>query len=338
REVFGRVFGRFLMITFFEYPSAQGGGQSLPYNANWNYQPPPFATFNNVSQVQFTPAEPGQQYGDIMSGVVSGGLDAGGPALDTYLCVNPESKKTRRPFGYNEFAPADGLRLKGRFDAFGPAWFAIDPKKRPGDPSLSTVQSRIMRTFANQAAFTKAVGDGVTKFHVDGVVYVKGSLTLKDITTTDIRGGVVLVEQDITLGNVTRGIRFDQDNNAMMTALIEKIGKLKQEELLTFVSLSGRPIRLAGDKQVGVHLISMNEKVGVPCDQVTWEAVKRPVFCGGIAVNTPNLSQRVREFGRAGEDPIFFYVPAMADPTPAVAVGVKSYMEGYRLSADEVKE
>ncbi|HOT27246.1 MAG TPA: hypothetical protein PLU72_03585 [Candidatus Ozemobacteraceae bacterium] len=338
REVFGRVFGRFLMITFFEYPSAQGGGQSLPYNANWNYQPPPFATFNNVSQVQFTPAEPGQQYGDFMSRVVSGGLDAGGPALDTYLCVNPESKKTRRPFGYNEFAPADGLRLKGRFDAFGPAWFAIDPKKRPGDPSLSTVQSRIMRTFANQAAFTKAVGDGVTKFHVDGVVYVKGSLTLKDITTTDIRGGVVLVEQDITLGNVTRGIRFDQDNNAMMTALIEKIGKLKQEELLTFVSLSGRPIRLAGDKQVGVHLISMNEKVGVPCDQVTWEAVKRPVFCGGIAVNTPNLSQRVREFGRAGEDPIFFYVPAMADPTPAVAVGVKSYMEGYRLSADEVKE
>ena len=123
REVFGSVFGRFLMITFFEYPSAQGGGQPLPYNANANFQPPPFATFNNVSEVLFTPAEPGQKYGDYMSRVVSGGLDTGGPAVDTYLCVNPASKKSRRPFGFRDFAPADGLRLNGRFDAFGPAWF-----------------------------------------------------------------------------------------------------------------------------------------------------------------------------------------------------------------------
>lgn len=337
REVFGNVFGRFLMVTFFEYPSAQGGGQPLPYNPNSNFQPPPFSTFNNISQVQFTPAEPGQQYGDYMSRVVSGGLDAGGAAIDTYLCVNPDSKKTRRPFGFKDFAPADGVRLRGNFDTFGPAWFAIDPKKRPGDPALSTVQSRITRTFANQAAFMKAVGDGTTTFHVDGVVYVKGSLNLKDITTNDVRGGVILVEKDITLGNITRGLKLEQDEEAMMTDLPKKIDEMQQEEILTFVSLSGS-IKLVGYKQFGVQLISMNQNVGVPCDQISWEAVKRPVFCGGIAVNTPNLKERVREFGKAGKAPIFFYVPAMADPKPSVAVGVKSYMEGYRLSADEVKE
>lgn len=338
REVFGRVFGRFLLITFFEYPSAQGGGQPLPYNPNSDYRPPPFSTFNNVSEVLFTPAEAGQRYGDYMSRVVSGGTDAGGSALDTYMCVNPESKKSRQPFGYKEFAPADGLRLKGRFDAFGPAWFSIDPKKRAGDPTLSTVQSRISRTFANQAAFTKAVGDGTSKFRIDGIVYVKGSLSLKDITTTNIHGGVVLVEKDISLGNITRGINFDQAESALVPDLIKKITEMKQEEILTFVSLSGKPIKLVGDKQVGVQLISMNSTVGVPCDQVSWEAVKRPIFCGGIAVNTPNLSRRVSEFGRAGADPIFFYVPAMADPKPSVAVSVKTYMEGYRLSADEGRE
>ncbi len=338
REVFGRVFGRFLMITFFEYPSAQGGGQPLPYNANSDFQPPPFSTFNNVSEVHFTPAESGQRYGDYMSRVVSGGTDAGSPAIDTYMCVNPESKKTRQPFGFKDFAPADGLRLKGRFDAFGPAWFAIDPKKRAGDPALSTVQSRISRTFANQAAFLKAAGDGKSQFNIDGVVYVKGSLTLNDITTTAIRGGVVLVEKEIKLGNVTRGIDFNQPENALIPALTKKITELKQEDILTFVSMSGQPIKLAGDKQVGVQLVSMNQNVGVPCNQVSWEAVKRPVFCGGIAVNTPNLSERVREFGNAGADPIFFYVPAMADPQPSVAVRVRPFLEGYKLTADEGRE
>ncbi|HEY9069695.1 MAG TPA: hypothetical protein VIV61_05525 [Candidatus Ozemobacteraceae bacterium] len=337
REVFGKVFGRFLMITFFEYPSAQGGGQPLPYNPNSAFVPPPFATFNNVSEVTFEPAEPGQRYGDYMSRVVSGGLDVAA-AADSYLCVNPESKKTRRPFGFTEFAPADGTRLKGRFDAFGPAWFSIDPKKKAGDPLLPTVQSRISRTFPNQAAFLKYAGDGKTTFRVDGVVYVKGDLTLGDITATDVRGGVVLVEKEIRLGNITRGIDFSQPEKALIPELTKKIAELKQDELLTFVSLSGRPIKLAGDKQVGVQLVSMSPTVGVPCTQITWEAIKRPVFCGGIAVNTPNMAERVREFGRAGADPIFFYVPAMADPKPSTSVCIRPFMAGYRLSIDEVKE
>lgn len=337
REVFGRVFGRFLMITFFEYPSARGGGQPLPYNPNSDFQPPPFSTFNDVSQVQFTTAEPGQHYGDYMSRVVSGGADSSSAAFATYMCVNPASKQSRQPFTYNDFAPADGLRLKGSFDSFGPAWFAIDPKKRAGDPALSTVQSRISRMFQNQDAFKKAVGDGKSKFRIDGVVYVKGSLSLKDITAADIRGGVVLVEKDITLGNITRGIDFNQADRTLILEVTKKITEMKQEEILTFVSMSGSPIKLMGDKQVGVQLISMNKNLGVPTDQVSWEALKRPIFCGGIAINTPNLRERVREFGKASADPIFLYVPAMADPKPTVAVNIKSYLEGYRLVADEGK-
>jgi hypothetical protein len=334
REVFGQVFGRFFLVTIFDYPSPRGGGAILPYQADPYFQPSPFPSYSNVNMIPFEPANPGLRYSDFMSRVVSGGKDFDPRNAANYFPMNPQSKVSGRPYDFHDFKPADGLMLSKGFEQFGNQWFDLDRKKRCDDQALKSVQARISRCFRNQAEFKEFVGLNKGKFWVNGVVYIEGSLELGNIETDDIGGGVVLVEKDISLGNITRGLDFSKE--VPIEDVITCVSGLKQDRFLTFVSLSGRPITLVGTKHIGVQVISLKANSTFPADQITWTGMDKILFSGGVAVDTPNLEQRVREFARSGADPIFLYVPSMADPEPTCSVQILPNMHEYRLSAKGV--
>jgi hypothetical protein len=317
----------------------------LLFNDNASFKPPPYPTFNNISMVSFEPEDSSSRYGDFMSRVVSGG----GTDLTHFMPYNPvdpANTKKRQILTYNQFLPADGLRVKENFDQFTRQWFDLDPKTMKRDDTYRNVRGRINRYFSTPAEFLKyAMGPKKDHFFVDGVVYVKGLLEIPalDFPSQDangkdlIRGGVVIAEKGVTVGNITRGIKFDGKDS-----LEEKIKEvqtcvdnMKQDHFLTFVNINGSGVVLKGDKHIGVQVIALGHDVNTPRDQVRWEQPKRIVFCGGIAVNTPNMRQRVRDLSRAGEDPIFMYVPCMSDPDPAVAVQLSKSVEGYVMFADE---
>jgi len=343
REVFGKVFGRFFLLTFFKPVSQSGGGTPLTYNPDPNYKPSLFSKYCEVQKVEFEPKNPQHIYSDFMSRVVSGGGDySGNDAPEHYLAVNPESKKSKKSLSYAEFKPADGLQLGGRFDSFGESWFKIlyeGSSRAPYDDiRVKSVHSRICREFANQDEFKKYAGINKNKFWVDGVVFVRGKLELDNIDTKDIRGGIVIVENGISLKNITRGISFTDEMAPQQ--MIDEVGKavdtMSQDQILTFVSLRGETITLRGDKQIGVQLISLRSQlVGRPLDQIVWENPRRIVFCGGLAVSTLNMEHRIKEFARANYEPIFMFVPSMSDKNPSFSAHLMPSMEGYKLDTDD---
>jgi hypothetical protein len=339
RQVFGKVLGRFFLLTFFDYISAQGGGAVLEYDPNPTDRRYP--TYNNYSTVSFLPADPSQTYSDYMSRVVSGGVDYQGGAVPShYMPYNPvpqvdsSGRPTKKLLDYRDFQPADQFRLSEPFSVFSRNWFALDRRKRLDDPGLNSIQARISRVFKNQEDFKKGVGLDKGRCWIDGVVLVGGDLDLADLTipSDQIRGGVVLVGGSITLGNITRGFDFNRSPEAFLGPLNTVLEALPQHEFLTFVSVAGRPITLKCAKYLGVQLVSMNPNAANVTDQILFEGREDLVFCGGIAVNTPNLERRLKEFGRIGtRDPIFLYVPPMADPDPSQAASILHHMRGYGL-------
>ncbi len=334
REVFGKVFGRFVILTFFKHPS---GFEFLKYGDESNW--PESKTWLDIDSRRFKPDDPNKKYTDFMSRIVSGGADFVPPGPDHYFCLNPESKQSHSPYSFKNFSPKDGMKLNKSFDYFGEKWFQIDPKKRIDDTGLKSVQARITRFYPNQESFLKASGHGNGRFWVDGVVYVKGNLRIsEDITTKDVRGGIVLVENEISLPNITRGFDFKKKDEALIDEITKAIQSVKQEQFLTFVSLNGAAIKLTGDRQVGVQVISLRPKLGSAFDQISWTGDQRIIFCGGIAVSTPRMENRAREFGRGAGDSFFFYVPSMAEAPPSTVIGISPYMQGYKLFSEEASQ
>ncbi len=342
RQVFGNVYARFLMLTFFEFPSAQGGGQILPYNPDGNYRPPPAPRFHGAEPATFEPPEPGQKYTWFMSRIVSGGADRDVLA-DDYLPYNlydPLGKGNRVLLKAADFAPADGLRLNpnrnGTFTTFAREWMSFDPKLRLGQPGTS-LQSRVCAIFPNQKAFKQYLRLEEGKCWVDGVVYVRGEegLDLEDITTTDIRGGIVIVEGGIRLGNITHGFAFKPGptDPALLDPLIDYIGQLPQSKILTFVSRAGS-IRLKGDKHVGVQLVALTPGGTTVTDQISWESPKGIFFAGGLALDTPNLARRIKEFGKDAGKNMFLYVPSMGNAKPDTVVQVLPRFDNYDFTVE----
>ena len=320
RELFGNVYNRYFIISMFIYPS-QLGPQPLIYQTNANHQPDPFPRFFGYAPVPFEPQF--GKYGDYMSRVVSGGYDA---MKDTWLPANKGGGSTIKCLTSSDFHPADNMSLNGRFDSFARDWLTIDAAAA----APRSVQTRIGEYFKTQAEFKEYVGVGRTppRFWVDGVHYIDEKLELPDLTLPDaqIRGGIILVNGPITLGNVTRGLAVGI--KADDPAVKKELDRLTQDHFLTFVSVSGDAITLTGDLHVGVHLISMKADVSARKDQLKWAKGENVRFFGGIAVNTLNLSERVKQFKQV---PRIEYPAITADPKPATTVQIAATLGGYQF-------
>ncbi|MBI3037815.1 hypothetical protein HYY75_02010 [bacterium] len=321
REIFGNVFGRFFLLTFFSFGSMSGGGQELIYGSS---APPPYYDYSHTISISF--ADSAQHpYSEYMSRVVSGGADFSGTTIPAnYFKINQEGGKQEggKVLTYTDFHPKDNLALSKPFDTFAEEWFQIFPAG--STQAKKNVQARICKFFKNQSKFKESIGFP-DRFWVDGVVYIDGPLDLKEgISTSDIRGGVVLVKGPITLGNISRGL--SDISKTPMELLEKKIEGITQDKFLTFVSINGGLINLVGDKHLGVQLISLRPRLSAPTDQIKWTQSDQVWFAGGIAVSTPNLKQRVQDFKNV---PLFLYAPHMSDEKPSLAAYIDSPLKGY---------
>lgn len=323
RQVFGNVFARFFQIAFWESSSGCRPLEYVPAAlGNSSFAPPQISIMGVNSN--WEPKDPSEKYSDYMSQVVSGG-DPGSPKSNRF----PVNLEAGVPMTYSssQFKPVDGVTIKGPFDRFGPEWFGGD------SPDLSPIcLDRVCRFFPDQEAFKKYSGLDRTppRFWVEGVVYVKGNLELPEITTSDIRGGVVIVEGSVTLNDITRGYS-NLDTAAGMAALLKGMKSLPQNQFLTFVSFRGEPITLAGDHHVGIQVVSFKPGLKKPISQITWKIGKDVRFIGGVAVSTPNMAERVKEFKK---NPFFMYVPCMSQPLQDKLVHVSTKPESYEFFAD----
>ncbi|MBF0543610.1 MAG: hypothetical protein HQM08_04215 [Candidatus Riflebacteria bacterium] len=324
REIFGNVFARFFVLTFFEFPTGFG---PLPYNSDPNYRPNYPQPVTN-QPMYFEPKS--GSYHSYMSRIVSGGdVPYNSPSQ---LNVPLNQHGGPRP-GYptllnnTHFKPLDLTQLRKSFDQFGKEWFKFEKKKATED-SIKSVQSRICAYFPSQRAFEDYVGLSKDRFWVNGVVYIDGPLNITtEIKTKDVKGGIILVNGPITLGNFTRGLTgFKSDSE--FQALMKMRENLKQDEIVSFVSISGDLINLVGDKHIGVQFISLKPEMGAPADQIKWSGGSEIVLLGGIAVSTLNLKERVRDFKKS---PLLYYVPCMSDADPALAVSLQSFMGSYKM-------
>lgn len=323
REIFGNVFMRFLLITFFDYVSAQGGSGPVIYNNDPGYRPT-YKKFDTATDyaVTFTPKV--GDYRNYMSQVVS----AGHSNDEFRVSFNPDQPD--KALNHTAFTPRDGLRVSKPFDQFATQYLTIDAKKTLDQ--TKSIQARITGYYPDQKSFEEAVGLKQGRFWVDGVVYVDGPLDLKNglPAATDIHGGVILVNGKLTLGDIPRNWGDFTESDAATQKRISDRLKLNQDEFLTFVCLKDS-ILLTGDHHVGVQLACLKPGMTGAVDQIKWINGNNVIFYGGVAVSTPNMIERTRDFKRPVE---MYYVPAMSDPNPGLAVSLSPSMGSYRMTVD----
>ncbi len=358
REVFGNIFSRFFIITFWHYPSAAGGKGYLTYDENRDDKDfPEGDTYSGMIKKHFRPLDPNANYKDFMSRMVSGKKWSPGTTIPYgFLPYNFDwnvsaENKPRRLFERKDFVANDGFKVNDALDKLGDAWFGVNEHSSTLGIKSKGVEPRIGRSFSSGKEFIDASGYKNGFFNVNGVVYVGGNLTLDDLDMTNdkIKGGIILVDGTITLKNITRG--YNIDNSRLKYEEYDQIEKyysqfkkeITQDNFLTFVSLKGYPINVEGETLIGVHLINLNDDQGRPYSQIRWKSRKKKeiLFCGGISCNYLNLPQTLRDFGEIkspGEimkAPFFIYHSAMAADKPSFAVQVMEDMRGYNLTAEK---
>lgn len=239
RQIFGNVFGRFVVFTFWKYEN----GIALPYDLNksveqagveeskikFYYDP------NDDRIVNFLPPEyeegvTGESeqkdiYKIYMSKIMSGMVpknnfkkDGRGANQDLFFPLNFDYNggMVHSIFGENEFKPNDGFEIDLQqdssftFDQFGEKWFGISNTTNNNNMEESSpIEKRIGRAYNSAAEFKEAVGYNDGKFKINGVVYVGEDLDLSekdlDLKPEDCSGGIVLVDGNIKLGNIFRG-------------------------------------------------------------------------------------------------------------------------------------
>lgn len=359
REVYGNVLARFFLLTFWWPPS--GGGEPLKYDETRSGTDFPSREVYGSVKYHFEPVDSTQRYQQFMSRLTSGSEwnppATWNPDRDTppegAIPYNFDFKATttqlaKKVYRNADFRANDGFLARQRLDALGQWWFAIHDGRATTAPTKG-IEQRVGRVFSSGEEFLDAVGLNEGNFQVNGVVYINGPLRLPPLTMSNNRigGGVVLVDGPIELANITRGYDFDTDSlNLIETEKLYQTWKteITQDNFLTFVSLSGDPIRITGEALVGVHLINLKDQYRRPYDQIIWtEAVNKEIlFCGGLALNYLNLPERLREFGRITsacnvlKAPFFMYHSAMAADKPSFAVQIMENMRGYRLTAGRI--
>lgn len=309
RAIFGNVFARFFVISIW---NSNLGPVPLEYvpeavtNRAWR---PPEVGMLGVSS-RWEPSLASETYRDYMSRLISGGHPQSSPA--DRMPYNLVGGKPRL-LTYQDFKPADQARMTGPFIDFARQWVGF---KSAGDrPARErSLLSRICKFFPDQTAFKEYVGLTRTppRMWLDGVLYVKGPLELPDLVTDDIHGGAIVVDGPVSLGKITRGLP-DPRTAAGLPHFRKWLLSARQRDLVTFISLNGDPIVLREDLLIGVQVISLKPGLNAPATMVTWQKGDGIILAGGVAVSTPNLVERIKEFKRP---PAFFYVPAMGDATP----------------------
>lgn len=328
RQIFGRVYQRFLLASLWTFPGCAGVGIPLPFRDDPGFLPEDGLTWDGT---RFPFRLPRGTYADYMSrSLSSGGSFAAIPAA-RILPANRDARGEPKEIHAADFASRDHLALSCAFEEFAARWFR--PFADPGPDPGATVLGRISRCFTSQDEFKTWAGLPQGRLWVDGVVAIDGPLELEDFDGTDVRGGVVLVNGPISLGAITRGFTPSDPGRPLCVdaGFNTLINTMKPEQVLTFVSLTGDPITLRDDVQIGVQLISCRPGLGSPVDLIRWEKGQRVALAGGVAVSTPYLVHRVAGFRSV---PDFFYVPGMAsEPTP-MAVSILEEREGYDFAVE----
>ena len=327
REIYGNVYARFAVLSFFQFPS---GGAPIGYSRNSN-QSLNFSQFGGVQSISFKPKT--GRYANYMSRIVSGGL----ANEESDIPINIDEKGHHTLLRATDLVPLDGLKAIAPLSRFAAAWFRPPSfSGADGRPQADEtgVAARITRYFRTQKDFKACVGldRKPPRCWIDGTVYLAERLDLpQGITTRDIRGGTVLVNGPITLGPVTRGAT----DLVPERGLQKMIPELKQQEMLTFVSLPGDKIVLTGNAYLGVQIVSLKDgKTG----QLELLRGDRFAFCGGWAVSSPGMKNVVRKLQFSVADspwyPYFAYVPAMSEEQAAYAVWLGDHQEEYEFTRE----
>ena len=412
RQIYGNVFGRFIVLSFWDFGSGQNptlqfdtGLTIDQYNENkreYHRELSYLGTENNTQNYDLDPVNntnDSRFYQKLMSKVVSGmnaygnyekegDNDSGGSRQYLFMPLNieytPDDKSKGKLFDERDFEPNDGFKLVSEddpsqvflFHDFGEKWFKPreDNGNSPDSDSddseneyLSSIEARIGRAFTNQDDFKKAVGYP-DKFLINGVVYVGGDLELDDdmdLPKGKCSGGIVLVDGNIKLGNITRG---ESINNLTLENFNDYFKKwvdpsndsyVATDSIITFVCLKpeesrneSRCITINGNNILGVQLINLGDNNATQ-DQIKWNT-KAPnfnenqeiLFYGSIACNKLFLPNRLKEFGHIRRNvsekdinmPFFIYPEVMADAEPPLAVQIMENMRGYRLSSSKTSE
>ncbi|HNW34998.1 MAG TPA: hypothetical protein PKM25_08705, partial [Candidatus Ozemobacteraceae bacterium] len=205
REIYGNVFARFAVLSFFQFPS---GGAPIQYSPNSN-QSLNFSQFGGVQSISFKPKT--GQYGNYMSRIVSGGTSGAPANAESEIPVNVDEDGHHKLLKAADLGQLDGLKTIGPLSRFAGTWLrspefsGADGRPKTDETSIA---ARITRYFKTQKDFKACVGldRRPARCWIDGTVYIDERLDLpQGITTKDIRGGTVLVNGPVTLGSVTRG-------------------------------------------------------------------------------------------------------------------------------------
>ena len=366
RNVFGNVFARFIILTFWEPGSAQGEPLVYSQNLTVETRPPaekPIALGHVINFVTLEDPVTGTKldYQDCMSRIISG-MDFARygeyPKMFMPINLNYESDK-REIFQEDKFLPQDGFTITKKFDKFAETWFNFSDRQ---EDDATPLEKRIGRAFDDPKKFLDAVGynnKDKQKFMVNGVVYVKGDLDLSkgmDLDKDSCSGGIVLVDGNITLGNITRGEAVDAgsfnltSNQANGLDYFRKWSEpdydngkyyIGSDKILTFVCLKqGGVINVTGNVLLGVQLVNFTNPRGTQ-PQITWNIAdknKDLVFYGSLACNRLELAQMLKSFGELRSSdpkinaPFFFYPPVMTnEDNPPLAVQIKENMRSYSL-------
>ncbi len=330
RTIFGNVWQRFFVTSLWSWPSSAGLGDPLFYKANPSFRPPPGKTWSG-NRFEFEPNA--GIYADFMSRTVSGDPGALSESGENRMAIpaNRDAQGRPRLAKPSDFAGVDGIGVTGRFEDLPGQWFKS--LREPATAVDRSVLGRISRCFRTQDEFKTWAGISENRLWVDGVVAIDGPLELGDFFGTDIRGGVVLVQGPITLGAITRGFVPADPAKPLVAdpGFFPFVNGLPGDRMLTFVSLTGEPITLTSDVQLGVQLVSFRPGLSAPETFVTWKDGRRVLLAGGVAVSTLNLAQRAREFRSL---PDIYYAPGMAEPRMPLAVSILDEREGFDFHAE----
>ncbi len=329
RNIFGRVFSRFFVLGYFDFPSAYLNTKLL-FNDNSGYNPPDGkSSFGETYPFEI---ESGT-YRNYMSRLMSGDPAANADFDHRNIPANLDESGTPKLFSHADFRGTDGVTLKEPLDNFASQWiYSLHSELLRNEPARidSSIIGRITRVFRNQEDFKTAAGLSDGKLLIDGVVAIDGDLTLEDLpATTEIRGGVILVNGKISIGNLARGFvpQIEPPTQLMLTnAYRDYLRTLKAEDILTLISLTGDQIILTDNVQMGVHLISLKQ-LEAPEPMLTYKNPGKVMFAGAIAVSTPDLANLTRQF--RDELPLFSFPPEMATEKPPMAVVINDELEGY---------
>ncbi|HNV70763.1 MAG TPA: hypothetical protein PKO06_13765, partial [Candidatus Ozemobacteraceae bacterium] len=132
----------------------------------------------------------------------------------------------------------------------------------------------------------------------------------------------VLVKGPIVLGDVTRGLAGGR-------TLKKDLEKLNQNQLLTFVSLTGDKITLTGTRYYGVQIISLRPGLGRPVQQLGFDKGSGVAFMGGICLSTPVLESLTRQLSTS---PMIDYLATFGATSASYSVHIDEQVRDYEFS------